>query len=98
MIERIMFRDDVAYTIMLTGILVCVSIGYMLGHQPKEKVCSAYIIDNDKLKQSSSDLNAELTQCRAKEKAVQVFSNCNKVCDDRVQKALETHKNIVCSD
>jgi len=98
MIERIMFKEDVAYTMMIAGVIICVAIGYLLGHQPVDKVCAPYIIENDKLKQSSSDLNAELTKCKAQEKAGQVYTNCNKVCDDRVQKALKTHTDIVCGD
>jgi len=98
MIERIMFKQDIAYTIAIGGVIICLTIGYMLGHQPVDKVCSPYIVENDQLKQKSSELNTELTKCKAKKVGTTVYTNTAKICDERVQKALKDYKEIVCQD
>lgn len=98
MIERIMFKQDMAYTIAIGGVIICLTIGYMLGHQPVDKACAEYITEYDKQKQINSELNAELTKTKAECKAQAVLTDCKQLCDERVKKALKDFKAITCED
>jgi hypothetical protein len=98
MIENFLMKDQFTYSLVIGTIIISVTAGYFLGHQPPEQICSEYIIENDELKDKASDLNAELTKAKAKCIASDVVTNCNKVCDERVKKALKDYKDIVCED
>ena len=98
MIEQLLMKDQFTYSLVIGAIVASVTAGYLLGHQPPEQVCSEYIIENDRVKLQSSELNAELTRLKAECKANGIITNCTQVCDERVKKALKNYKDIVCED
>lgn len=98
MIEQFLMKDQFTYSLVIGTIIISVTAGYLLGNKPVEQVCAEYIIDNDKLKNEASSLNAELTKVKGECKASGIITNCNQVCDERVKKALKNYKDIVCED
>ncbi len=97
MIERILFKQDMAYSMVIGGIIICLTIGYFLGKQDPAVVCADYILEVEDLKAKKTQCDTELTTCKAK-KAGKAALSCDPVCNKRVKAALETHKEWVCND
>lgn len=97
MIERILFKQDMAYSMVIGGIIICLTIGYFLGKQDPAVVCSDYILEVEDLKTKKAQCDTELTTCKAK-KAGKAALSCDPVCNKRVKAALETQKEWVCND
>lgn len=98
MIELIAAKNNYLYGAVIFCVLACITIGWLLGHQPVDKVCEFYITEADELRAKSSELNAELTKLKAKTTATQVLTDCKTVCDQQVQTALKNYKHITCED
>ena len=97
MIERILFKQDLAYAVIIGGVIICTTIGYLLGKQEPAVVCADYILEVEDLKVKKTKCDTELTTCKAK-KAGKAALNCDSVCNKRVKTALDTHKDWVCND
>ena len=97
MIERILFKQDMAYTIIIFGVVVCLTVGYLLGKQDPAVVCADYIIEVENFKNDKIKSDIDLTTCKAK-KAGEAALSCESVCNKRVKQALDTHRDWACND
>ena len=93
----ILESNNVVYALVIGCTVAALSIGYMLGYQSPAVACVEYIIEADEQRANALDLNEQLTECRAKRAGGNVL-DCNRVCDERVKKALANYKEVVCSD
>lgn len=89
--------DHVAYAVVLFIAFISASVGYMLAYQEPKAICAEYIVDGERQREINSELNQKLTKCESN-KAGKAVLDCQSICDDRVQEALKTYKDIVCDD
>ena len=90
-------RDTIPYAMAIAAICLATALGYMLGNQDEAQLCAPHIIENERLTEQNSKLNAELTTCQAKGAGHAVL-DCGPICAERVRHALKTHTDIVCED
>lgn len=72
-------------------------LGYYWASIPHEVECAGEIVQVEQLTTKSVELNQKLTTCEARGIGGAVI-DCQRVCDQRVNKALQDHKDIVCED
>ena len=98
MIDQLLaHRDAIPYALAVGCIALAVAAGYLLGHQNPVVVCSEYIVELEERRNEASRLNSELTTCRARGAGDRAL-DCIAICDQRVSKALDNYKEVVCSD
>jgi len=90
-------NDNVAYAVVLFIAFISASVGYMLAYQEPKAICAEYIVDGERQREINSELNQKLTKCESN-KAGKAVLDCQSICDQRVQEALKTYKDIVCDD
>ena len=97
MMVKFIMKDYIPYSVAGFGVILCLTIGYLLGKQDPAVVCADYILEVEDLKAKKSQCDTDLTTCKAK-KAGKAALNCDSVCNQRVKTALDTHKDWVCND
>jgi len=98
MIEQFLARKEIVpYAFVIIAIVASVSVGFMLGYQPKSTVCAEYIIEAEEQKAKALELNQKLTASEARKAAGSVL-DCKRICDEQTKKALDTYKDIICDD
>lgn len=98
MIEQLLnHRDSIPYALAIGAIVLAMTLGYMLGDKDPATLCAPYIVEVEQLTEKLSDLNEKLTKCQSKGVG-QAAVDCQTVCASQVEKALATHKDIVCDD
>jgi hypothetical protein len=98
MIEQLLaHRETIPYVLALCSIVVATTAGYLLGDKDPVDICSSYIVEAEKQTTVALDINRQLTECKAKRAGGEVLE-CTVVCDERVKKALNDYKEVVCSD
>ena len=98
MIEQFLARKEIVpYAFVIIAIVASVSVGFMLGYQPKATVCAEYIVKENEATEKALKLNQKLTECKVT-KVGDAVIDCQKVCDDQTRKALENFKAITCED
>ena len=98
MIEQFLARKEIVpYAFVILAIVASVSVGFMLGYQAPATVCAEYIVEAESQKAKALELNQKLTACESKGAGESVLK-CDSVCDDRVKKALDNYKDIICDD
>ena len=90
-------RDTISYAIACFCIVLALVIGYMFGYQEPATVCAEYIVEAESQKTKALELNQKLTACESKGAGESVLK-CKSVCDERVKKALDNYKDIMCDD
>jgi hypothetical protein len=98
MIEQLLaHREAMPYALTIVAICLATVMGYLLGHQDEAQICASYVVEAERQTEKASQLNEELTTCKAT-KAGGAVLDCGPICAERVREALKNHTAIVCED
>ena len=98
MIETLLAnKDTIPYAMAIAAIILASTVGYLLGRQDPATVCAKQIVEVERLTKAASDLNKELTECKAKAVGGAAV-DCQAVCARQVEKALNVEREIECND